>query len=40
MQMATIAEPEGKPLPDFDPRNMVPGAALQPQEYDVRFLLR
>lgn len=40
MQMATIAEPEGKPFPDLDPRKMVPGIVLQPQEYEVRFVLR
>lgn len=40
MQMATIDEPEGKPLLDLDPRKMVPGIVLQPQEYEVRFLLR
>lgn len=40
MQMATIAEPEGKPFPDLDPRKMVPGVVLQPQEYEVRFVLR
>lgn len=40
MQMATIAEPDGKPLPDLDPRKMVSGIVLQPQEYEVRFLWR
>lgn len=40
MQMATIDEPEGKPLLDLDPRKMVPGIVLQPQEYEVRFLMR
>lgn len=40
LQMVTIAEPEGIPLLDLDPRNMVPGIVLQPQEYEVRFLLR
>lgn len=40
MQMATIAEPEGKLLPDLDPRKMIPGIVLQPQEYEVRFLMR
>ncbi|XP_034304486.2 steroid 17-alpha-hydroxylase/17,20 lyase isoform X1 [Magallana gigas] len=40
MQMATIAEPEGKRLPDLDPRKMIPGIVLQPQEYEVRFLMR
>eukprot|EP00105_Crassostrea_gigas_P042529 XP_019926677.1 PREDICTED: cytochrome P450 1A2-like isoform X2 [Crassostrea gigas] len=40
MQMATIAEPEGKRLPDLDPRKMIPGIVLQPQEYEVRILMR
>ena len=40
MQTATIAEPDDKPLSDLDPRTMVPGIVLQPQEYEVRFLLR
>ena len=40
MQITTIAEPDDKPLCDLDPRTMVPGVVLQPQEYEVRFLLR
>nr|XP_034304490.1 farnesoate epoxidase-like isoform X2 [Crassostrea gigas] len=40
MQMATVAEPERKPLPDFDPIKMIPGIVLQPQECEVRFLWR
>ncbi|XP_062589393.1 cytochrome P450 1A2-like [Saccostrea cucullata] len=40
MQTITIAEPEGKPLPDLDPREMIPGLVLQAQPFEVRFLLR
>lgn len=39
MQMATIDEPEGKPLLDLDPRKMVPGIVLQPQEYEVSIAM-
>ncbi|XP_061187828.1 steroid 17-alpha-hydroxylase/17,20 lyase-like [Saccostrea echinata] len=40
MQTITIAEPYGKPLPDLDPREMIPGLVLQAQPFEVRFLLR
>lgn len=40
MHMTSVSKPEGNPLPDLDPRNMVPGIVLQPHEYEVRFLLR
>lgn len=40
LQSTTIIEPEGKTLPDFDPRNMVPGIVIQPQPFEVRFVAR
>lgn len=40
LQSTTIIKPEGKTLPDFDPRNMVPGIVIQPQPFEVRFVAR
>jgi cytochrome P450 len=40
MQQTTILEPDGKSLPDLQQREMVPGLILQPQPYEVRFVLR
>lgn len=40
MQLATVIDPDGKSLPDLLPKNMIPGIVLQPQPFEVRFILR
>ncbi|XP_048780498.2 cytochrome P450 1A1-like [Ostrea edulis] len=40
MQQTTIFEPDGKSIPDLRQREMLPGIVLQPQPYEVRFVLR
>ncbi|XP_048780499.2 uncharacterized protein LOC125683404 [Ostrea edulis] len=40
MQQTTIFEPDGKSLSDLRQREMLPGIVLQPQPYEVRFVLR
>uniref|UniRef100_K1Q9M6 unspecific monooxygenase n=1 Tax=Magallana gigas TaxID=29159 RepID=K1Q9M6_MAGGI len=40
LQTTTIVEPEGITLPEFDPRAMVPGIVIQPQPFEVRFVVR
>lgn len=40
LQNTTIIEPERKSLIEFDPRTMVPGLVLQPQPFEVRFVVR
>jgi cytochrome P450 len=40
MQQTTIFEPDGKSLPDLKQKEMIPGLVLQPQPFEVRFVLR
>lgn len=40
LQTTTITEPEGKTLAEFEPRAMVPGLVIQPQPFEVRFVVR
>lgn len=40
MQLSTVIDPEGKSLPDLLPKDMIPGIVLQPQPFEVRFILR